>query len=49
VIDVPRSHTAEVASLLLKELPVDDIIIEEVEFDEVMRALFTQENPANVS
>ena len=43
VIEVPRADTATVASRLLSELPVEDIEIEEVEFDEVIRALFSRE------
>jgi ABC-2 type transport system ATP-binding protein len=44
VIEVPRTETAPVASRLLQELPVEDIAIEEVEFDEVIRALFSRES-----
>jgi ABC-2 type transport system ATP-binding protein len=43
VIEVPRADTASVASRLLSELPVEDIEIEEVEFDDVIRALFSRE------
>lgn len=47
VIEVPRSETAGVASDILLKLPVEDVAIEEVEFDEVIRALFNRES--NVS
>lgn len=43
VIEVSRSATAAVASRVLQELPVEDVSIEEVEFDEVIRALFSRE------
>lgn len=43
-IEVPRKETAAVASRLLLELPVDEVSIEDVEFDEVIRALFESEN-----
>lgn len=43
IIEVPRQETAMVASRILQELPVEDVGIEEVEFDEVIRALFSRE------
>lgn len=43
IIEVPRAETASVASQVLQELPVEDVAIEEVEFDEVIRALFSRE------
>ncbi len=43
IIEVPRGETASITSRLLQELPVDDVAIEEVEFDEVIRALFSRE------
>lgn len=46
VIEVPRTETAAVASRVLQELPVEDVAIEEVEFDEVIRALFSREQDA---
>jgi len=42
-IEVPRKQTAAAASKLLQELPVDDVAIEDVEFDEVIRALFEEQ------
>lgn len=48
VIEVPRGDTARVAARVLAELPVEDVAIEEVEFDEVIRALFSREE-AHVS
>lgn len=44
VIEVPRQETASIASRILQELPVEDVAIEEVEFDEVIRALFSRED-----
>ena len=48
VIEVPRGDTASVAARVLAELPVEDVGIEEVEFDEVIRALFSRDE-AHVS
>jgi ABC-2 type transport system ATP-binding protein len=46
VIEVPRGKTASVAAQVLADLPVEDVGIEEVEFDEVIRALFSREVPS---
>lgn len=43
IIEVSRRETAAIASRILQELPVEDVAIEEVEFDEVIRALFSHE------
>lgn len=43
IIEVARQETASTASRILLELPVEDVAIEEVEFDEVIRALFSRE------
>lgn len=43
IIEVSRKETAAIASRILQELPVEDVAIEEVEFDEVIRALFSHE------
>lgn len=48
VLEVPRGETAVIAARVLAELPVEDVGIEEVEFDEVIRALFSRDE-ANVS
>jgi ABC-2 type transport system ATP-binding protein len=45
VIEVPRAETATVAARVLADLPVEDVGIEEVEFDEVIRALFSRDEP----
>jgi ABC-2 type transport system ATP-binding protein len=47
-IEVSRSETAAAAAKLLEALPVDDVAIEDVEFDEVIRALFSR-HEADVS
>lgn len=41
-IEVPRAETAASAARLLEALPVEDVAIEDVEFDEVIRALFSR-------
>ncbi len=40
VIEVPRSRTTLIASQVLSELPVVDIVIDEVEAEEVIRDIF---------
>lgn len=42
-IEVPREQTTQVAARMLQELPVDDIAIEEVDVEEVIRELFTRQ------
>ncbi|MBN9503373.1 MAG: hypothetical protein BGO01_21035 [Armatimonadetes bacterium 55-13] len=42
-IEVPRAQTAATASRILQALPVEDVSIEDVEFDEVIRALFEED------
>ncbi|MCC7231255.1 MAG: ATP-binding cassette domain-containing protein [Fimbriimonadaceae bacterium] len=49
VIEIPRQETAAVATRLLQELPVEDVAIEEVEFDEVIRALFSRNDSRETS
>ncbi|HVT13756.1 MAG TPA: ATP-binding cassette domain-containing protein [Fimbriimonadaceae bacterium] len=41
VIDVDREHTARVTSAVLQKLPVNDVGIEEVDIEDVIRDLFT--------
>lgn len=40
-IKVPRGESAKIASQILTTLPVDDILIDEVEIEEVIREIFT--------
>ncbi len=40
VIEVPRGRTTQIASQVLSELPVVDIVIDEVEAEEVIRDIF---------
>lgn len=40
VIEVPRAHTTQIAAQVLSELPVVDIVIDEVEAEEVIRDIF---------
>lgn len=40
-LEVPRSESARVAAAVLTQLPVEDIAIEELEADEVIRQIFT--------
>ncbi len=47
IVEIARADTARVAAQILQKLPVEDVAIEEVEFDEVIRALFNRES--NVS
>lgn len=42
VFEAPKSATAEIASRALSQFPVDDILIDEVEVEEVIRAIFTR-------
>ncbi|MFI5387344.1 MAG: ABC transporter, partial [Fimbriimonadales bacterium] len=41
VIDVPRDKLARVTSAVLQKLPVNDVAIEEVDIEDVIRDLFT--------
>jgi ABC-2 type transport system ATP-binding protein len=41
VIEVPREQTTTIAARILQELPVEDISINEVEIEEVIRDLFS--------
>ena len=43
VIDVPRTQTATITSMILQKFPVLDVAIEEVDIEEVIRDLFTQD------
>ena len=43
VIEVPRDQTASATSAMLQVFPVEDLGIEEVEIEEVIRDLFSQE------
>lgn len=42
VIETPSDHTKEVAADILTHLPVDDILINEPEVDDVIRKIFLQ-------
>jgi ABC-2 type transport system ATP-binding protein len=42
VIEVPKGRTIEVASQMLRELPVEDIAINEVDVEDVIRDLFSR-------
>lgn len=42
VIEVQKSEVKEVATKILNDLPVDDILINEISVDEVIRNIFTQ-------
>lgn len=44
VLEVPKKDHRHVASVLLKKYPVDDIIIDEVEIEEVIRHIFQQKS-----
>lgn len=44
VISVKRNKISEAAALLLKDFPVDDLNIEEVEIEEIIRHLFNDAN-----
>jgi ABC-2 type transport system ATP-binding protein len=46
VLDIPRDEVAAVTSALLARFPVVDIAIEEVDVEEVIHELFTQNRPA---
>ena len=41
VLEVSKAQTKEMAARILKELPVDDILINEVPVDDVIRKIFT--------
>lgn len=41
-IDVPRGETPRVAAGVLQALPVEDIAIEDVDIDEIIRKMFTE-------
>ncbi|HTQ11378.1 MAG TPA: ATP-binding cassette domain-containing protein [Fimbriimonadaceae bacterium] len=45
VIDVPRDKLAKVTSAVLQKLPVNDVAIEEVEIEDVIRDLFSSGPP----
>jgi ABC-2 type transport system ATP-binding protein len=40
-LKVPRTKTKEIAIAILQKLPVDDILIDEIKVDEVVRGLFS--------
>lgn len=42
VLEVSKAQTKEMAARILKELPVDDILIGEVPVDDVIRKIFTE-------
>lgn len=42
IIEVPKDHAKQVAVQLLNTFPVDDILINEVEIDDVIRKIFGQ-------
>lgn len=48
-LDVPREQIASIAADALKAFPVIDISIQEIELDEVIRALFSRETGKTVS
>ncbi len=41
-LEVPRAQTAQIAARVLSELPVEDISIEPVDIEEVIRTMFTK-------
>ena len=41
-IDVSREDTPRIAAGVLQELPVEDIAIEDVDIDEIIRKMFTE-------
>jgi len=41
VIDVPRDKLAKITGAVLQKLPVNDVAIEEVEIEDIIRDLFT--------
>ncbi len=41
VIEVPRDKTASITGAVLQKLPVNDVSIEEVDIDDIIRELFT--------
>ena len=43
VLEVPKTAAKQVAAHMLTNLPVDDILINEVEIDDVIRSIFAQE------
>ena len=42
LLEVPRSSVASITGAVLGAFPVSDVGIEEVEIDDVVRALFTE-------
>lgn len=46
VLEVPKIKTKAVASAILTSLPVDDILINEIPIDDVIRKIFTSANRA---
>jgi len=49
VIEVPRAQTTQIAAKILQELPVEDISIDEVDIDDVIRDLFSKTTPEAVA
>lgn len=42
IIEVPKDQVKEKAAVILSELPVDDILIDEIEIEEVIRKFFAE-------
>ena len=42
VLDVPKEKVKQVAAEILKNLPVDDILINEIQVEEVIRKMFQE-------